>query len=220
MSTRKPGRDADAAREAILGAAEGVFAEHGFAGARIDNIATSAGYNKSLIFHYFGDKLELYRAVVARLKGEMQGQLSDVVAPYMELDGEPTAAQVRDLTEGTVRLLFDYYRSHPRMLRILCWEAAEGWVTFTRMGLEHDNAEWAVAPGGFLQRARTAGVLRADVDPVLLIANILGMTQIYLASIPQYRELFPDAALDTDAALDMAREQIVGLILHGALSAG
>src|SRR2546426_766171 len=58
--------DAEGAREAILTAAEAVFAEHGFDGARIDAIAKSSGYNSSLLFHYFGDKLGLYAEVVKR----------------------------------------------------------------------------------------------------------------------------------------------------------
>src|SRR5258708_3094500 len=55
-------RDAEVAREAILKAAEEVFAREGFAGARIDTIAAESGYNKSLIFHYFGGKEGLYLA--------------------------------------------------------------------------------------------------------------------------------------------------------------
>src|SRR5712692_11153537 len=59
-------RDAEVARQAILNAAEEVFAEHGFDGARIDAIARVAGYNKSLIFQYFGDKLGLYAEMIRR----------------------------------------------------------------------------------------------------------------------------------------------------------
>ncbi len=58
--------DAEGTREAILDAAEEIFAENGFDGARIDAIAAKSGYNKSLIFHYFGDKLGLYAEVLRR----------------------------------------------------------------------------------------------------------------------------------------------------------
>src|SRR5258708_3118266 len=58
--------DAKGAREAILNAAEMVFAEHGFDGARIDAIAEESGYNKSLLFQYFGDKLGLYAEGIKR----------------------------------------------------------------------------------------------------------------------------------------------------------
>src|SRR5437868_15103349 len=65
-SRRGRPHDAERAREAILNAAEEVFAEHGFDGARIDAIAETAGYNKSLLFQYFDDKLGLYTAVNKR----------------------------------------------------------------------------------------------------------------------------------------------------------
>src|SRR6266853_2877129 len=71
-------RRGEITREAILTAAEVVFAEHGFDGARIDTIANVSGYNKTLIFRYFGDKLGLYAAVLRRIDKqavEIQAQL-------------------------------------------------------------------------------------------------------------------------------------------------
>jgi TetR/AcrR family transcriptional regulator len=65
-SKRGRTHDAEGAREAILNAAEKVFAEHGFDAARIDAIAQESGNNKSLLFQYFGDKLALYAAVIRR----------------------------------------------------------------------------------------------------------------------------------------------------------
>src|SRR5919108_6177181 len=64
-------RNAEAARAVILQAAEDVFSETGFAGARIDEIAEKSGYNKSLIFQYFGDKQGLYRTVIRRFKTDV-----------------------------------------------------------------------------------------------------------------------------------------------------
>ena len=54
-------RDADATRAALLGAATEVFAEVGYAGARVDEIAERARVNKRMIYEYFGDKQGLYR---------------------------------------------------------------------------------------------------------------------------------------------------------------
>lgn len=51
-------------RDRILAAAEQEFATHGSAGARMDRIAAGAGVNKQLLFHYFGSKAGLHRAVV------------------------------------------------------------------------------------------------------------------------------------------------------------
>lgn len=50
----------------ILEAAAEIFAAYGFAGARVDDIAASAGVNKRLLYHYVGAKAELLAAVLAR----------------------------------------------------------------------------------------------------------------------------------------------------------
>ena len=52
-------------KDAILEAARAEFADHGYAGARIERIAGSAAANKQLIFHYFGSKDGLYAAAAA-----------------------------------------------------------------------------------------------------------------------------------------------------------
>ena len=64
-------RDAHRARKAILDAAEAVFAQHGFDGARIDAIANASGYNNGLLFRYFGNKLGLYTEVLKRADRDM-----------------------------------------------------------------------------------------------------------------------------------------------------
>jgi len=50
----------------ILAAAAAVFAEEGFAGARVDTIARRAGVNKAMLYYHVGDKAALYREVLVR----------------------------------------------------------------------------------------------------------------------------------------------------------
>src|SRR5712692_8525388 len=85
--------DAKGAREAILNAAEEVFAEHGFDGARVDAIAARAGYNKSLLFQYFGDKLGLYAEVNKRIDKDMNELGVRVLAPLLEDETVASVAQ-------------------------------------------------------------------------------------------------------------------------------
>ncbi len=73
-----------ATREAILAAAEASFAEHGFDGARIDSIAEASGYNKALIFRYFGDKLGLYTEVLKRSDQELSVHFGRLFLPLLE----------------------------------------------------------------------------------------------------------------------------------------
>jgi TetR/AcrR family transcriptional regulator len=60
VAARNPKRT----RELILSAALKEFAAHGFAGARVDAIASRAKINKRMLYHYFGNKEKLFRAVL------------------------------------------------------------------------------------------------------------------------------------------------------------
>ncbi|MEV6338153.1 TetR family transcriptional regulator [Nocardia vinacea] len=58
-------RDAAATRLAILAAAQQLFAERGYERATVREIAARAGVNQALLFRYFGNKDELFRASIA-----------------------------------------------------------------------------------------------------------------------------------------------------------
>jgi AcrR family transcriptional regulator len=57
-------RDSSATRAAILAAAQELFAERGYERATVRDIATRAGVNQALLFRYFGNKDELFRATM------------------------------------------------------------------------------------------------------------------------------------------------------------
>ena len=133
-SRRGRGHDARAAREAILNAAEKVFAEHGFDGARVDAIAAESGYNKSLLFQYFGDKLGLYAEIVKRADGEMTEMQTKLLTPLLENETAISNAQAfKAFLETMVTVVFDYMVEHPRFMRTMLWEQAEGWQTYSRI---------------------------------------------------------------------------------------
>src|SRR5713226_8484969 len=110
MSMSESGRRrGETSREAILTAAEVVFAEHGFDGARIDTIANVSGYNKNLIFRYFGDKLGLYAEVVKRADREMSALQASLLAPLLEDETIISNAHAfKAFLETVIRAFFDY----------------------------------------------------------------------------------------------------------------
>ena len=74
----------------ILGAGERIFARTGFNGATMAAIADEAGLPKANLHYYFGNKLELYRAVLART-------LHDWLVPLdgLRADADPAEALAR-----------------------------------------------------------------------------------------------------------------------------
>src|SRR5580658_7945450 len=73
-STGKPpaavSRDPDRTRGRILAAALAEFSAKGFAGARVDAIARRARGNKRMLYHYFGNKEDLFAAVLRHKMAE------------------------------------------------------------------------------------------------------------------------------------------------------
>src|ERR1044071_1378756 len=58
-------------RDQILDAAERLFARKGFDPTTIKEIGAAAKLNPALLYYYFRDKEELYRAVLQRVAGEL-----------------------------------------------------------------------------------------------------------------------------------------------------
>ena len=66
-------------QDRILAAALEVFAERGFDGARMRDIAERAGANLGLLTYYFTDKEELWKAAVTHAFAELGAELSEVL---------------------------------------------------------------------------------------------------------------------------------------------
>jgi AcrR family transcriptional regulator len=66
-------RDADKTRAAILSASTQLFAEKGFIGASISDIAEIVGVSKSSIYHYFPSKEAILHALIDSFAKEVDG---------------------------------------------------------------------------------------------------------------------------------------------------
>jgi len=221
---RKRGRervyDAQKTREASLSAAEMLFAERGFDGTSVDAIAGQAGYNKSLIFQYFGDKLGLYSQVLKRSDREMGELMGRAYASVsLSLADESVtlrAEEFRTFLVTMIRSIFDYLLEHSRLMRILTWEMAASWQTFAEIAAQFAPEDRALATPLF-QRAREAGLLRSDFVPTIQFSMLVPWCQIYLGYLPLYQRLLPDENLTSTSRLVDAREYLVDFVVAGMM---
>jgi TetR/AcrR family transcriptional regulator len=111
-----PRRAGPTRSDRIQEAARIEFAEHGYAGARVQKIADRARVNKQLLFYYFSSKAGLYRSV-------MEGDAGDVCAPSMtaDLEGRATRRLRAELEQIHTDLV-----DQPHIARLLLLDAAEG----------------------------------------------------------------------------------------------
>jgi TetR/AcrR family transcriptional regulator len=102
-------RNPERTRERILAAALREFAAKGFAGARVDVIARCAAINKRMLYHYFGGKEGLFRAVLRKKISERQAWAE-------ASSGDPT---------DTLPFWFEAACKDPGWIRLLEWEALQ-----------------------------------------------------------------------------------------------
>jgi TetR/AcrR family transcriptional regulator len=210
---RKRVYDAEQTRKAILDAAARSFAAHGFDGVSVDTIATDAGYNKSLIFQYFGDKLGLYTAVLKRADQEMSVLLVQLLAPLLADDRIATdAMRFEHFLTSMVEAFYDYMVEHPQFTRMLNWEQAEGWQTFISIASHFAPDDLARLDAIFAQ-AQQAGLLRPDLSMTLALLLIPQICWSVLVTLPIYRLFLGDRA-DPET---LVKEQITAFIVAGIL---
>jgi TetR/AcrR family transcriptional regulator len=209
--------NAAGAREAILNAAEQVFAEHGFAGARVDTIAEVAGYAKGLIFQYFGDKLALYSEVIKRADQATRDLQLQPIAWLAEDDAALAPPQFVTLLKRFLGELFDFYLEHPQITRILLWEMANGWQTYAKIAAQIDTSEMErLRP--LLSAIKDAKLLHSDVDPMMQFVTVESLLMIFQACIPLFQLFLPTESLPSPEALVRAREFIIDFIARGLLA--
>jgi len=167
-------RDPERTRAAILAAATSEFTAKGLTGARVDAIARSAGANKRMIYHYFGDKDGLYLAV-------LEATYAAIRTAELELhlgDRDPVEG-MREL----VRFTWAYFIAHPEFLSLLGTEnlnKASYLKRSKRIRELHSPLVGMIS--GLLERGEHERVFRAGVDPVQLYVTIAALGFFYLSN--------------------------------------
>jgi TetR/AcrR family transcriptional regulator len=214
---QKQTRNAENTRQAILNAAEAVFAEHGFDGARIEAIAAASSYNQGLIFRYFVDKLGLYAEVIRRIDRQANEFLGELLGSLLEDERLLSdARRFKAFLFTAVGVFFDFMVEHPHVMRILIWEHAEGWHTYTKLAslFKLEGFEQLEA---LFSRQQKAGLLRADSDPFLLFLLAEQICWTYPTSLPFYQMVLPNRDFSSPEAMRRTREQVISFIIAGML---
>jgi len=154
-------------RELILEAALEIFAQHGFRGATIDQIADAAGMSKPNLLYYFKSKDDIHRTLIQRL-------LDTWLAPLREIDdiGDP-------ITElrSYIRRKLEMARDYPRESRLFANEILQGAPRVLPM-LEGELKALVDEKVQVIRGWMRAGKI-ARTDPYHLIFAIWATTQHY-----------------------------------------
>jgi AcrR family transcriptional regulator len=102
-------------RKLILDAAIRVFADQGYHGARVGDIAEHAGVAHGLLYHYFASKDDVLRSIFTENWGELIKRFRAV-----EDSHEPAPSKL----EGIAKILLRTWRNDPALVTVMVREVA------------------------------------------------------------------------------------------------
>ena len=157
----------------VLDAAVFEFAEHGFAGARIERISKRAGTVDRMLYYYFGNKERLYQAVLAKIYADMIGAQRSFVTPDDPVEG------MRQLVEHS----WDHYVSHPDLVRLLMNEnLLRGKHIRQSAQVERTSFQLVETVSTLLASGQARGVFRNDVSSEHMLMTIMSLGFFYLSN--------------------------------------
>jgi AcrR family transcriptional regulator len=173
----------DQIRTYLLEAAAAVFGARGFHGATLDEIAEAAGFTKGAIYSNFGNKEDLFLALVEQREQAMLEQFFSAAAP-----GATTAEVIESVSEV-------YRRLTPTTTEWALWEE------FLLYSLRNPELRAKLDATGKAAFAALVAMVRqrfdeAEVTPPLAIED---MARLYLAifdGLARQRALNPDQVPD------------------------
>ena len=167
-------RDPDKSRANILQAARTEFASSGLGGARVDQIAKMAGINKRMLYHYFGNKDDLFCAV---LEANYAHKRDSERALALEQE-EPVEA-IRKL----IALTWDYYLKHPEFLTLLNSANLHHAVHIKKSReIRKMHTPFVSMIKSVLDKGISQKVFKKNVDPAQLYISIAGLSYFYLSN--------------------------------------
>jgi TetR/AcrR family transcriptional regulator len=169
IDIEKPGKTA----EKILTAARAVFAENGYSGSHVDEIAERAGVNKATLYYQIGDKDTLYANVIHQVMGNAAQGIANAVA---KVD------QPEEKLKVYINCIAANVDKNPELPSIMMREVAARGAHLPRVVVE-DIASVIIVLAGILEEGRKKGLF-VEVAPFLIHMMISGTILFYKKIMP------------------------------------
>ena len=181
-------------RKLILDAAIRVFADQGYHGARVADIAEDAGVAHGLLYHYFASKDDVLRTIFVENWGALIVRFRAV-----EDSSEPAPEKL----EGIAKILLRTWRNDPALVTVMVREVARSQQLQDRV---EDVREAFAIVQRVIEDGQSSGLFRADVDARLASWIFYGgleemLTGWVLGQLPDGED---DVALAERTAIEIA----------------
>ena len=154
-----PSQDAAAdMRRALLDAGKTEFANYGYDGARLERIAAKAGCAKRMLYYYFGNKKDVYLAVIEQCYSDIRAS-----EELLNLDALEPLQALHTLAQKS----FDYHEHNQAFTRLVLQENFQGGQMLGQISKTEVLRKAALEPvERILQRGVAQGIFKAEVRAV------------------------------------------------------
>lgn len=165
-----PGRvqDPEGVKRNILAVATAMFAEKGYSGSRVDEIARETETSKRMIYYYFKDKEGLFLAVLEEAYAGIRS-----IEHELDLAGLSPVEAMRKMVEFT----FDYQNGHPDFVRLVIIENIHHAENLKRsQRIQNLNVSVIAMLEELYNRGVADGVFRPGIDIIDLHMSISALS--------------------------------------------
>lgn len=197
-------RNAARSREAILDAAEALFALQGYDGTSLNQVGTQAGVSRGTPGYFFGSKEALYQAVLERCFRRVRDAIRS---------GRDRALASQEPSEvvlaGAVAEYFDFIMENPNFVRLMEREALSGAEQLNRLPSANIAAEAVSAISDELGLDTTQGAEAAHL--VLSIIGLCWFPAVHARTVLPALGFSPS----DETFRQQRRQHVVDLVLQG-----
>lgn len=201
MSEDKRRKKGEENLEAISKSAEILFAEKGYEGTSIKDIAEKAGLPKGSIYYYYPKKEDIYEAVKSRsIKGYAKQQ-QEIFSGEGKMD--------RHAIDQAIKKLIRFFKENEVYRKLYIWSVIEN-----NHKLWDGEAELMQGIVYKLKEEQKKGGFPKEINPGYLMIMIWGMITYWFQYVERYKRIM-EVEGDNDQLCDAYMEQSLKVLLNG-----
>jgi len=166
---------------AIIESAQKLFAENGFDGTSVRDIAQEAGINVAMISYYFGSKEKLMEAIIEQKSNNTRLKVENLLADESLSPTEKVNILIDDY--------IDKFLAEQKFHRIMLREQVIEKVTCISTSIYELKKRNLISIRKLIQHGQKQGVFKKHIDVVLMTATLVGTVSHMITSQRFYREV-------------------------------
>lgn len=200
--------DAADMRRALLDAGKTEFANYGYDGARLERIVAKVGCAKRMLYYYFGNKKDVYLAVMEQCYADIRASEQKLALDAMEpLEALHTLAQQS----------FDYHEHNQEFTRLVLQENFQGGQMLGEISRTEELRHAAFAPiERILSRGEAQGIFRSGIHPADVHYLISALSGFRVDHASTWKSLLQVDLLSDDVRvrhMQLLKQQLEALVL-------